>query len=117
MGHDDDDDDALSKSSSSSSSLMMMRCPRPHRRRLPSSRYHRPRHDDVALKPLEADLASLPVSVGPEDGLVTHGVRGPKRLIMMMVMMMMMMATMMMLLMTMILMMTMVMVRWPLDSP
>ena len=110
MGHDDDgdDDDALSKSSSSSSSLMMMRCPRPHRHRLPSSRYHRPRHDDVALKPLEADLASLPVSVGPEDGLVTHGVRGPKRLITMMVMMMM--ATMMMLLMTMILMMAMVMV-------
>ena len=61
------------------------------------------------MKPLEADLASLPVSVGPEDGLVTHGVRGPKRLIMMMVMMMMM-ATMMMLLMTMILMMAMVMV-------
>ena len=36
-----------------------MRCPRPHRHRLPSSRYHRPRHDDVALKPLEADLAIL----------------------------------------------------------
>ena len=111
MGHDDDDDDdddALSKSSSSSSSLMMMRCPRLHRHRLPSSRYHRPRHDDVALKPLEADLASLPVSAVPEDGLVNHGVRGPKRLIMMMVMMMM--ATMMMLLMTMILMMAMVMV-------